>query len=270
VSYGYNGLGDRLSETVNGQTTHYTIDLNAGLTQVLQDGTNTYLYGADRIAQYNTNGPEYYLGDALGSVRQMVDANGDVTLGRMYKPYGGVLSSVGGGATNYGFTNEWTDTSTGDVYLRSRWYAPGQSRFLTKDTWEGDEYEPMSLNFWNYVQSNPINYQDPTGNDRYPPPGTRILCPSGWLSWDIKARVDEAEKYAPRIAGDEMSTYVAAGIAIQCAGTDFIRNASSSVGIAQISYPDAETELKEDEYGKALLHEFWKWAQCPFPIGNFQ
>jgi hypothetical protein len=49
------------------------MDLNTGLTQVLQDGTNTYLYGADRIAQYGANGPEYYLGDALGSLRQMVD-----------------------------------------------------------------------------------------------------------------------------------------------------------------------------------------------------
>ena len=66
VSYEYNGLGDRLCETANGQTTHYTMDLNAGLTQVLQDGTYTYLYGTGRIAQYSANGPEYYLGDALG------------------------------------------------------------------------------------------------------------------------------------------------------------------------------------------------------------
>jgi hypothetical protein len=84
---------DRLSETANSQTTHYTMDLNAGLTQVLQDRTNTYLYGAGRVAQYGENGPEYYLGDALGSVRQMVDANGDVTMGMMYKPYGGVSST---------------------------------------------------------------------------------------------------------------------------------------------------------------------------------
>ena len=50
----------------NSQTTHYTMDLNAGLTQVLQDGTNTYLYGAGRIAQYSANGPEYYLGVRWG------------------------------------------------------------------------------------------------------------------------------------------------------------------------------------------------------------
>jgi RHS repeat-associated protein len=151
VDYSYNGQGDRLSETANSQTTQYTMDLNAGLTQVLDDGTHTYLYGAGRIAQYGANGAEYYLGDALGSVRQLVDANGNVTLGRMYKPYGGVLSSAGDGATSYGFTNEWTDGSTGDVYLRARWYAPSQGRFLTKDTWVGDYAKPLSLNPWLYV-----------------------------------------------------------------------------------------------------------------------
>jgi YD repeat-containing protein len=93
ASYEYNGFGDRLSEIANSQTTEYTMDLNAGLTQVLQNGTNTYLYGAGRVAQYGANGPEYYLGDALGSVRQLVDANGNVTMAKDYKPYGDVLSS---------------------------------------------------------------------------------------------------------------------------------------------------------------------------------
>jgi len=39
ASFAYNGLGDRRQQTVNGQTTNYTLDLAAGLTQVLADGT---------------------------------------------------------------------------------------------------------------------------------------------------------------------------------------------------------------------------------------
>jgi hypothetical protein len=31
----YGGLGDRLQETLNGQPTTFTMDLNAGLTQAL-------------------------------------------------------------------------------------------------------------------------------------------------------------------------------------------------------------------------------------------
>jgi hypothetical protein len=32
------------------------------------------------------------------------------------------------------------------------------------DTWEGNYSSPQSLNHWNYTQSNPINYSDPSGN----------------------------------------------------------------------------------------------------------
>jgi len=39
----YNGVGDRLSQTVNEMTTNYTLDLNSGLTQVLNDGNYDYL-----------------------------------------------------------------------------------------------------------------------------------------------------------------------------------------------------------------------------------
>ncbi len=81
-------------------TTSYTLDLNAGLTQVLSDGANTYLYGAGRIAQQSAAGKEYFLGDALGSVRQLADATGAVSLARSYQPYGKLLASDGSSATS--------------------------------------------------------------------------------------------------------------------------------------------------------------------------
>jgi hypothetical protein len=64
--YAYNGLGDNLQSTLNGETTTYTLDLNDTLTQVLSDGTNTYTYGYNRIAQVGSESTGYFLGDALG------------------------------------------------------------------------------------------------------------------------------------------------------------------------------------------------------------
>jgi YD repeat-containing protein len=84
----YNGLGDRVKQTVNGTPTNYTLDLNAGLTQVLTDTTNVYLYGNGRIAQYTGATPSYFLSDALGSVRQLTNSSGGVTLAKSYQPYG--------------------------------------------------------------------------------------------------------------------------------------------------------------------------------------
>jgi RHS repeat-associated protein len=128
---------------------------------VLEDGTNTYLYGVSRIAQYGASSPQYFLGDALGSVRQLVDASGNVTLAKSYQPYGEVLIVAGDGATNYGFTNEWT--SQGLIYLRARWYSPQSGRFISKDVWQGNLKTPMSNNAWLYVYANPVNLTDPSG-----------------------------------------------------------------------------------------------------------
>ncbi|MCS7016686.1 MAG: RHS repeat-associated core domain-containing protein [Gemmatales bacterium] len=122
------------------------------------------------------DGWAYHLGDALGSVRQLADAGGGVTLARSYEPYGSVQSSAGGRATMYGFTGE--AQSGGLVYLRARYYAPSIGRFLSRDTWVGDDAMPMSFNKWLYGYSNPLSYSDPTGNSPCSllPPDDRQDC----------------------------------------------------------------------------------------------
>jgi RHS repeat-associated protein len=159
----YNGLGDRVSQTVNSTTTRYTLDLNAGLTQVLADGTNSYLYGLNRIGEQQPGDFAYHLPDALGSVRQLTTASGAVTLAKGYQPYGSTLSSAGNGLSNYAFTGEWQD-NTGLVHLRARYLSTAQGRFLTQDMWDGDENQPISYNSWLYTYSNPILQTDPSGH----------------------------------------------------------------------------------------------------------
>jgi RHS repeat-associated protein len=164
-SYQYNGLGDRLTQTVNSQTTNYVLDINAGLTQVLDDGTNVYAYGLGRISQLNTDTlvTDYFLGDALGSARQLTAGNGDVTLAKSYDPYGNVTRSAGSGTSPFAYTGEQQD-GTGLTYLRARYYNPAVGRFMSRDTWGGSANSPMSFNRWNYVDSNPVNAKDPTGH----------------------------------------------------------------------------------------------------------
>ncbi len=106
---------------------------------------------------------EYFIGDALGSVRQLVDEAGEVRLNRSYEPYGEILTADGEAETDYAFTGENYDPQTGLVYLRARYYAVNNGRFLSSDIWQGNYYLPMSYNNWLYTQANPINYFDPTG-----------------------------------------------------------------------------------------------------------
>ena len=102
---------DRVSQTVDGVTTNYVLDQAAPLTQVLSDGTNTYLYGNDRIVQSNGVNSEYFLPDALGSVRQLANSAGEITLTQNYAPYGEILNATGTVSTAYAFTGEMADPS---------------------------------------------------------------------------------------------------------------------------------------------------------------
>jgi RHS repeat-associated protein len=120
------------------------------------------VYGLGRIAQVNTT-TEYFLGDALGSVRQLVNSGGTVTLAKSYTPYGETRSSAGSGTSPFAFTGEQVDSYIKLIYLRSRMYSPETGRFTSRDSWQGDYNRPLSLNRWNYVEANPVNYSDPNG-----------------------------------------------------------------------------------------------------------
>ena len=162
--YVYNGLGDRVQQIVDGVTTDYVLDINMGLTQVLQDGTNTYLYGVNRVAQSTPTETEYFLPDALGSVRNLMDETAAITLTQSYTPFGEVLTSTGDGQTDYAFTGEMFDPTTGLVYLRARYYGVSDGRFLSRDTWNGASVYPISYNKWGYSFDNPLAFFDPSGN----------------------------------------------------------------------------------------------------------
>jgi RHS repeat-associated protein len=95
-------------------------------------------------------------------VRQLTDANAEVVLVKEYAPYGSLLSSDGTRETSFGYTSE--QTSQGLVYLRARYYAPWDGRFISRDTWVGDYTRPLSLNKWIYAEGNPIRFVDPTGH----------------------------------------------------------------------------------------------------------
>ncbi|NLW71953.1 MAG: RHS repeat-associated core domain-containing protein [Chloroflexi bacterium] len=168
IAYKYSGLGDRLQQIAGGATTSYTLDINAGLTQVLQDNTNTYLYGpstgsgqASRIAQVAETQAGYFLPDALGSMRQMTDASAALILTRNYDPYGNVVTSNGASETVYGYTGEVQ--LNGLVHLRARDYAPYLNQFIQLDTILPDAYQPQQWNRYSYTGGNPVNYIDPSG-----------------------------------------------------------------------------------------------------------
>jgi len=173
TQFSYNGDGARLRQVVAGVPTTYTQDLAAPLPVVLQSKTGAtttkYVYslGTRPLAQ-NATAWEYLLPDALGSVRQIADANGNVTLAKSYEPYGSVLNSSGSATSIFGYGGEQFDSYIKLVFLRARYYSPETARFLSKDVWQGDYTRPQSLDAWAYTEGNPVNRIDPSGNNSWP------------------------------------------------------------------------------------------------------
>jgi RHS repeat-associated protein len=156
-SFGYDGLGNRITMTVSGATTRYALDVAGGLPEVIAETTGgqarQYVTG---LAQYDSGTWAYQLPDALDSVRTEVDASGQVAAARSFDPFGVPLGADGGDP--FGYTGEPWDSRAELLYLRARYYQPGTGRFLSKDPWKGDDLRPQSLNGWSYVEGNPITH----------------------------------------------------------------------------------------------------------------
>jgi RHS repeat-associated protein len=158
--YTYTASGLRVAQSVDGDVTTFAWDWASGVPEMLRDGENLYLVGHDTLGRFADGEWAYYLPDALGSVRQVVDGAGAVVSAREWTPYG---AEVGAGQAGLGYTGEWWDGDVGLLYLRARWYAPGTGRFTQGDVWHGNQQQPLTMNPYLYALANPVLLYDPSG-----------------------------------------------------------------------------------------------------------
>ncbi len=165
TAYTYDGLGNRIQQTVSSVVTNYLLDLQPGLAKVIGDSDgNRYVHSPRGIhaMQDNTGNWQYTTQDGLGSVRSLIDSTLGVDTTQSYNPYGEPFGTVGNFDTPFAFTGEQVD-STGQVYLRARYYNPSMGGFPSLDPFEGMMQRPMSLNGYSWVEGNTPNRIDPSG-----------------------------------------------------------------------------------------------------------
>lgn len=160
ASYAYSGNGLRASKTVGSITNTFTWD-DSSVPNLLGDGATDYIYGPDGlpIEQIGSNGSFWYFHDGVGSTVALLDSNGGIAGAYGYNAYGSVIGYTGTATTPLQFAAGYTDAETGFVYLRARYYDPATAEFLTVD--------PL-LNAtqaaYTYVNDNPLNLTDPSGD----------------------------------------------------------------------------------------------------------
>jgi RHS repeat-associated protein len=149
------------------------------------DLSNRYLWGPavdqlladEQVSELFTaanNETLWALTDHLGSVRDVVDSNGDLRIHRNFDAFGNIVDEthydangavVTGGQAGYvdeafAFTGRYFDKSTGLQNNLHRWYDPNVGRWLSEDPIGFAAGDP---NLYRYVGNSPTMHTDPTG-----------------------------------------------------------------------------------------------------------
>lgn len=113
---------------------------------------------------------EYYGTDAIGSIRIVWDANGNMTARQDFTPFGEPVLQEGTSLPKEGFAGNETDAETSQDYFHARMLEPRTGRFTRPDPIEDGVADPQRWNRYGYASNSPLGFIDPDG--------LQISCPS--------------------------------------------------------------------------------------------
>ena len=171
ISYAYNGDGQRVSKTVNGEKTEYIYngDILAG-----QKTGNTVL-----VFMYDNNGDPfgfvysgteyYYVKNVQNDVTAIASADGTIIANYYYDPWGRLIEITGDSAIAYlnpiRYRSYYYDSETELYYLNSRYYSPDLCRFMNADGYIQTGQGILDKNMFAYCENNPVNKVDINGTN---------------------------------------------------------------------------------------------------------
>ncbi len=168
VTYKYDGLGRRIEKNVAGTITRYVYDGEDILLEY--DGSNTftarYSHGdqVDQplVLQKAGQGFFYYHSNHQGSVTHLTDSSGTIANSYVYDSYGRRLSVAEAVSQPFSYTGREYDGESGLYFYRARYYDAQLGRFLSEDP---IRFRGGDQNLYRYVLNNPVNLNDPRGEN---------------------------------------------------------------------------------------------------------
>ncbi len=167
INYQYNGDDLRVKKISNGETTNYLYDRQYVIleTDVNNIQKNRYIKGINYIGVINqTNEESLYVYNGHGDVVQTITPTWEILNQYDYDIFGNITLEIETNPNAIKYAGEYYDKDTGLYYLRARHYNPYIGRFITEDSYWGEDNNPLSLNLYTYCYNNPIMYIDPTGH----------------------------------------------------------------------------------------------------------
>ena len=168
IDYEYDHAGIRVSESEDGQRTVFLVDRESVVSRVIEAEkmssatVRRFLYGDRLLAEIRSGESFAVYQDPLSSIRFVAGQDGTFVSSGAFDAFGVRLDS--GSDNENGFQSEPTDSRTGLMYLRARYYASAVGRLLSIDPFEGSILDPRSINPYSFANNDPTSFFDPTGN----------------------------------------------------------------------------------------------------------
>ncbi|WP_017327101.1 RHS repeat domain-containing protein [Synechococcus sp. PCC 7336] len=192
-----------------------------------------YLHGPaiDRVlAQEDAEGTVLFaLTDHLGSVRDLVDAEGNVVNHLTYDSFGNITSQSNPEVEfRFSYAGREFDDETGLFYNRARYLDPSTGQFISQDPLG---FGAGDTNLYRYVANSPLNFTDPSGNAFAPAlalPIVSVVAQAALTTAAAAAVIATAPVSLPVIVGGTVGAAVVGG-AIGVALDQQARQASSQI-----------------------------------------
>ena len=196
----------------------------------------------------------YYTYDPRGSVSGVTDADGG--LWAYYRYNATRKMTFGEPEYNqiYGYNAESYNPMLELQYLRARYYDVERGNFLTEDTYLGDISDPLTLNRYNYVKSNPLNYIEPSGHDFQSPEDMPMRGGNGWHD-AIQAIGDLFDEHGGAMAGAATGVAIVALLLPGAGAVILVGSALIAGGAGYIVGGVTDSEFKKADIRKALKEE---------------
>ncbi len=229
----------------------------------------------------------YYLTDALGSIRQLIDSNEATQNSYDYYAFGKVYGTPTENLTQpFRFTGRAWDDESELYYYRARSYTAAHGRFLGRDARGREGAQSLYV----YARNLPLLYTDPLGlapgcnspDDK----GKKRNCRFAGLSF-VKGQLKPSQDVIVDKVADNIATFQEVAGALNLVGTGAsvltAKNAADAVldvvdwGVgAAMPSPDAPffvstwKELLGRRYGyRVFIHLKWEQCSCKQKTGKY-